>query len=202
MPTTRKTCSASLWAKWSSPAGNSSRTMRSMPRWMFDLLSTIRQCMHGLLIAIVIAIAPASAADLGKVLASAMAGTKTPALGMLVMRDGKIVQTGVRGVRRIDGHDPVRPDDVWLIGSDGKPMTATLIAKLADHDVLSWSTPLAKMLPGLAAKMRPEYRNVTLVQLLSHRSGLPDHYDDIAYFNSFFTDKRPAQQQRYDYIAH
>ena len=158
--------------------------------------------MHGLLIAIVIAIAPASAADLDKVLASAMAGTKTPALGMLIMRSGKVAQLAVRGVRRIGGHDPVRPDDVWLIGSDGKPMTATLIAKLADRGVLSWSTPLAKMLPGLAAKMRPEYRNVTLVQLLSHRSGLPDHYDDIAYFNSFFTDKRPAQQQRYDYIAH
>jgi CubicO group peptidase (beta-lactamase class C family) len=39
--------------------------------------------------------------------------------------------------------------------------------------VLNWTTPLKQMLPDLAAKMRAEYRSVTLVQLLSHQSGLP-----------------------------
>lgn len=146
--------------------------------------------------------APLLAADLDTVLAHAMADTKTPALGMLVMQHGRIAQLSVRGFRRIDGHDPVRPDDVWLIGSDAKPMTATLITKLVDRGVLSWTTPLAKMLPRLAAKMRPNYRAVTLVELLSHRAGLPHDYHDLSYFNTFYTDQRPPEQQRYDYIAH
>lgn len=137
-----------------------------------------------------------------KILASAMAGTKVPALGMLVMQHGHVAQVGIRGVRRIGGHDAVRVGDVWLIGSDAKPMTATLIAKLVDRGTLSWTAPLAKMLPALAAKMRPEYRSVTLVQLLSHRAGLPHDYHDEKYFNTFFTDKRPLAKQRYDYVAH
>jgi CubicO group peptidase (beta-lactamase class C family) len=144
----------------------------------------------------------APAADLNQALASAMKGTKTPALSLLVMHGGKIAQVAVRGVRRNDGHDPVRIDDVWLIGSDAKPMTATLVAKLVDRGVLSWNAPLSRMLPGLASHMRPEYRNVTLVQLLSHRAGLPHDYHDLKYFNTFFSDRRPAEQQRLDYVAH
>ena len=54
----------------------------------------------------------APAADLNQALASAMKGTKTPALSLLVMHGGKIAQVAVRGVRRNDGHDPVRIDDV------------------------------------------------------------------------------------------
>ncbi len=163
-----------------------------MPHSMFELPQTFRRSARGLVTAAVIAagsgIISASAADLDKVLANAMAGTKVPALGMLVMQGGRIAEIAVHGVRRVDGHDLVRPGDVWLIGSDAKPMTAALIAKLVDRGVLSWDAPLSKMLPGLAEKMRPEYRGVTLVQLLSHRSGLPHDYHDIVYFNTFYTE--------------
>ena len=146
--------------------------------------------------------APASAGDLDSALASAMEGTKTPALAVLVMRDGKVAEEGVRGVRRNDRPDLARIDDVWHIGSDGKPMTATMIAKLVERGVLSWDTPLSKMLPDLATTMRPEYRDVTLVQLLSHRSGLAHDTNDTDFFNAFFKDKRPLPEQRLIYIAH
>jgi CubicO group peptidase (beta-lactamase class C family) len=146
------------------------------------------------------AAAPAFAEDLDKVLASAMEGTKTPAMAVLVIRDGKIDGEAVRGVRRNDGADPARIDDVWLIGSDAKPMTATLIARLVDRGVLSWDAPLSQMLPDLAATMRPEYRSVTLVQLLSHRAGLPHDTSDMAFFATFFTDKRSMPAQRLAYL--
>jgi CubicO group peptidase (beta-lactamase class C family) len=145
---------------------------------------------------------PAFAEDLDKVLASAMEGTKAPAMAMVVLRDGKVAGEAVRGVRRNDGTDPARIDDVWLIGSDAKPMTATLIARLVDRGVLSWDAPLSQMLPDLAATMRPEYRSVTLVQLLSHRSGLAHDTSDMAYFATFYADKRALRAQRLAYIDH
>jgi CubicO group peptidase (beta-lactamase class C family) len=139
--------------------------------------------------------------DLDAVLKQAMDGTQTPALAALVMRDGKIAGQAVRGVRRNDQPDAMRADDVWLIGSTGKPMTVALIAKLVDRGVLSWDTPLAKMLPDLADSMRPEYRTVTLVQLLSHRSGLPENIGDLKFLDTFFTNSRPLPQQRLDLIT-
>ncbi|GAA0707415.1 serine hydrolase domain-containing protein [Dokdonella soli] len=143
----------------------------------------------------------ASASDLDAVLAKAMDGTQTPALAVLEMRDGKIAQEAVRGVRRNDRFDLAKISDVWATGSDGKPMTAALIAKLVDRGVLSWNTPLSKMLPDLAETMRPEYRTVTLIQLLSHRSGLPQDTSDLAFFATFFTDARSLPQQRLAYIS-
>src|SRR5205823_3881074 len=92
---------------------------------------------------------------------------------VLVIRNGKIDEVAVSGLRRIGRSGQVRDGDAWLIGSCTKPMTATLIARLVDRGLLAWDTPLSAMLPELAETMRPEYRPVTLVQLLSHQSGLP-----------------------------
>lgn len=121
---------------------------------------------------------PAAATDLGTVLASAMQGSQVPAMGVLVMIDGKVAGEAVRGVRRNDGTDAVKLDDVWHIGSDAKAMTATMIARLVERGVLSWTTPLEQMLPELVAVMHPQYRSVTLLQLLSHHTGLPAGLDD------------------------
>ncbi|MCK9689322.1 serine hydrolase domain-containing protein [Scleromatobacter humisilvae] len=132
---------------------------------------------------------------------NAMRGTAVPAMAVLEMRDGQVAREAVRGVRRNDGTEPARLDDAWLIGSDAKPMTAALVAKLIDRKLLSWTTPLSEMLPTLASRMRPEYRGVTLEQLLSHHAGLPHDASDEAFFNAFFHDTRPLPEQRLDYIG-
>jgi CubicO group peptidase (beta-lactamase class C family) len=139
---------------------------------------------------------PAGAGDLHAALFGALKGTEAPAVGVLVMRDGKVAGVAVEGLRRDDRPDPVQVGDVWHIGSDAKPMTATLVAKLVDRGVLKWDTPLAQMLPDLADTMRPEYRSVTLVQLLSHESGLPHDATDTRFLASLTTDTRPLPAQR------
>ncbi len=144
---------------------------------------------------------PAKAADLDAILARAMDGSKVPAVAVLEMKNYAVAQEAVRGVRRNDERDPALLDDVWATGSDGKPMTAALIARLVDRGVLSWDTPLATMLPSLAKSMRPEYRAVTLPQLLSHRSGLAKDTNDLKFFASFFTDTRSLPKQRLAYSA-
>jgi CubicO group peptidase (beta-lactamase class C family) len=148
------------------------------------------------------AMAPASASEsLDAIVKSAMAGSKVPAVGVVVMRDGKITEQAVRGVRRIDRKTPVGDDDVWLIGSTGKVMTVAMVARLVDRGVLSWDAPLEKMLPELSGEMRPEYRNVTLVQLLSHQAGLPRDLRNLRSAEKSFTDTQPFAQQRLSYIS-
>jgi CubicO group peptidase (beta-lactamase class C family) len=158
-----------------------------------------------ILAAVAIGVLPASsafAADLGPVIATAMEGTRAPAMAMLVMHAGKVTDEGVQGVRRNDRPGPAQISDNWLIGSDAKPMTATLIARLVDRGLLSWDEPLSRMLPELAAGMRPEYRSVTLVELLSHRAGFDHDTADLAFFNGFFKDPRPLPAQRLAYVTH
>ena len=54
-------------------------------------------------------------------------------------------------------------------------MTSTLIAKLVEQGKLKWDTTLAEVFPDLAPQMHADFKAVTLLQLLSHRAGLPQN---------------------------
>ena len=62
-------------------------------------------------------------------------------------------------------------NDKFLIGSCAKSFTATLAAILVEEGRLSWETTLRDVFPDL--DMLPDYENITVEQLLSHRAGLP-----------------------------
>ena len=157
-----------------------------------------------LLCLLALAASPARAEEaprkpLPDILAIAMDKTTVPAMGVLVIRDGRVADQAVRGARVLGG-PAVTTATRWNLGSDGKAMTATLIARLVERGVLRWDAPLAEMLPELAGDMRPEYRDVTLLDLLSHRAGLPENLDDPAYFKTFYADRRPLPDQRLAYL--
>lgn len=136
---------------------------------------------------------------LDPVLSAALKDTQTPALAMLVIRNDTVERQSVVGVRRNDGTTAAQNDDVWLIGSTGKPMTVALIARLVEQGRLDWNAPLSKMLPDLTS-INPAYRSVTLTQLLLHRAGLPENLQDTAALDAFFTDNRSLPVQREAYI--
>ncbi|MCL6741422.1 beta-lactamase family protein [Sphingomonas sp. RB56-2] len=121
-------------------------------------------------------------------------------MAVLEIRNGFPQVEAVSGKRRISRPDPVKVGDRWNLGSDGKAMTATMVARLVEEGKLRWDTPLAQLLPELAADMQPQYRDVTLLELLSHRAGLPENHDDLPYFYTFLDDKRPLPTQRLDYL--
>ena len=163
--------------------------------------STVRGLRRWLGISLLLLSASASAADtLQSRITQAMQGTSTPAMGVLVIRDGKVAEQAVSGVRRSDGKTAATTDDQWMIGSTGKPITVAMIARLVEQGVLRWDAPLSAMLPELAAQMQPAYRDVTLVQLLSHRAGLPENLTDGAALDAFFTDARALPVQREAYV--
>lgn len=141
----------------------------------------------------------ATAQTADEVIAKAMAAhPKVPAMAILVIRNGGVTEEAVHGVRAADAPDKAAFGDVWHLGSDSKAMTATMIARLVERGVLSWDTPLERLLPDLAAEMRPEYRKVTLAQLLSHTAGLPENAD-FAFIRTFYDDPRPLPVQRLAY---
>jgi CubicO group peptidase (beta-lactamase class C family) len=96
-----------------------------------------------------------------------------PAMAVAVVTSDGIKFVGAVGVRKRGTEIPVALDDFWHLGSDGKVMTSTLIARLVERGQLKWDSTLAEIFPNLAPQMNPEFQKVTLLQLLSHRAGLP-----------------------------
>src|ERR1700722_9555699 len=89
-----------------------------------------------------------------------------PAMVAAVVTSDGIKLVGAVGVRKRGAEIPVGLDDLWHLGSDGKAMTSTLIARLVEQNKLKWDSPLAEIFPDLAPQMNPEFQKVTLPQLL------------------------------------
>lgn len=146
---------------------------------------------------------PAFADDLDLILSKAVAGKKAPGAGLLLIQDFGIVDQAVSGVRSLSDPTPVSRSDVWNIGSDGKAMTAVMVARLVDRGALSWESTIGDVLADMAGNVRPEYRATTLRQLLTHTSGLPENIRDEKALNSLLYDESPANlsERRRAYIA-
>lgn len=111
--------------------------------------------------------APADASDALEALRSQ---TPVPAIAAALSIDGRLVAAGVAGVRRQGSSEAVTPQDRFHIGSCTKAMTATLAAVLVEQGQLRWNTSLGETFPETAGATA--YADVTLEQLLAHRSGL------------------------------
>ena len=96
-----------------------------------------------------------------------------PALAAAVVKDGQVVAVGAVGTRRLGADLPVTRDDRFHLGSDTKAMTALLAGMAVEEGKLRWDTTVAEAFPELAQGMDPGLAKVTLVQLLSHTSGVP-----------------------------
>ena len=85
---------------------------------------------------------------------------------------------------------PASLDDRWHVGSNTKAMTATLVGRLVERGPLQWDTTLAEVFPDLAPRFHDDMRGVTVIQLLAHRSGLPENPDLSRYGGRPAPDKR------------
>lgn len=79
----------------------------------------------------------------------------------------------VDGSRSVDAEAPIRQADRWHIGSIGKSMTATLAARAVEAGAIGWDSTITTVLGGEIEGIHPGFADVTLLHLLSHRSGLP-----------------------------
>ncbi len=113
-----------------------------------------------------------------------------PAMAAALVTSEGIQFVGAVGVRKRGTDVPVALDDLWHLGSDGKAMTSTLIARLVERGQLQWDTTLAEIFPELASQMTPEFQKVTLLQLLSHHAGLPPNLELTDYLGDDTTTLR------------
>ena len=110
---------------------------------------------------------------------AARAKHNLPALAAAVVSDSEILAFDAVGVRNI--HPMAGEEADWNnlsdaarfhIGSCTKSMTATMIATLVETGAIKWETTIDEVFPELKPKIKPDYVNVTLRQLLTHTGGV------------------------------
>jgi CubicO group peptidase (beta-lactamase class C family) len=103
-----------------------------------------------------------------------MRAEKIPGLALAIVRDGKIVKSQGYGLANIELDVAVKPETIFQTGSVGKQFTATAVMMLVQEGKIHLDHPIGKYLPDSPAS----WNNVTVRNLLTHTSGVPDYESD------------------------
>jgi CubicO group peptidase (beta-lactamase class C family) len=104
--------------------------------------------------------------------AQSMADWKVPGLAIAIVRNDSVVLAKGYGVKTLGKPDRVDARTVFAIGSASKAFTATAVAMLVGEGKVKWDDPATKYLPGFQLYDPYVTRELTVRDLLTHRSGL------------------------------
>jgi len=98
----------------------------------------------------------------------------------LLARQGKIVDLHATGFQDVESRTPMKTDTIFRIASMTKPITSVAVMMLVEEGKLLIADPLSKYLPAFKGQRViaeggttvPARRDITIRDLLSHRSGL------------------------------
>jgi len=143
---------------------------------------------------------PAELAGLDAYVVKAMGDWKVPGLAIAVVKDDRLVWAQGFGLRSLSEGQKVDADTVFGIGSNTKAFTAAALGTLVDSGKLAWDAPVNNYLPGL--RMYDPYvtREITLRDLLSHRSGICG--EDGVWYGTDFSAQEIMARLRYQKPAY
>ena len=121
-----------------------------------------------------------------------------PGMAVAVVHGGKTIYAkgfGVKDVRKPadDPANEIDPDTVFQLASLSKPLGATVVAHQVSSNAISWDTPIVQKLPWFALSDPVVTKMVTVGDMYSHRSGLPelagDLLEDLGYDRRYILDR-------------
>ena len=155
------------------------------------------------------AVAPAPAFNLEADVTRVMKTFDVPGIAIAVVKDGKVIATQGFGVRKLGEPGPVDGKTLFEIASNSKAFTAAALAMLVDEGKLAWDDPVTRHLPDFQMYDAYVTHEMTVRDLLTHRSGLGLGAGDLLWWptTSFSTDEiieklryiRPATSFRNSY---
>lgn len=98
-----------------------------------------------------------------------------PGIAVVIVKDDRVVHLKGYGVRELGGNDEVTPDSLFAIASCSKAFCAMLVAMLADDGKIAWDDPVRKRIAFFRLNDPLADQNVTIRDLLCHRTGLSRH---------------------------
>ncbi|MEZ5463164.1 serine hydrolase [Dokdonella sp.] len=95
-----------------------------------------------------------------------------PGMAVAIVEEGKTVVARGYGVLKLGSGEPVDADTIFPIGSVSKAFTSAALAVLVDDGKIDWDDPVVNHLPGFQMYDPWVTREISIRDLLVHRSGL------------------------------
>jgi len=121
-----------------------------------------------------------------------------PGVSIAIVEDGKVTLAHGWGVRDITTNQPVDADTIFFTGSTGKAFTNAALATLVDDGKIKWDDRVIDHMPDFRMYDPWVTREMTIRDLLVHRSGLGLGQGDLLFLpNSDLTRKETVRRIRY-----
>jgi CubicO group peptidase (beta-lactamase class C family) len=140
-------------------------------------------------------------ADLDAYVAKALVAFDTPGAAVAVVKDGRVVLAKGYGRRRLGEPAPVDAHTLFQIASNTKAFTTAALAMLVDEGKLGWDDPVTKHLPWFQLSDPYVTRELTVRDLLTHRSGLGLGAGDLLWYHSDYPRDSILRRIRYANVA-
>jgi hypothetical protein len=119
----------------------------------------------------------------------------TPGIGVGIVINDKLVFAKGYGYRDYSRKLPFTPTTLCPIASNSKLFTAVAAGMLVEQGKLTWDKPVRDAVPTIQFYNDQLNNNVTLRDMLSHRTGVTRH--DLIWFKSPFTRQELFEKLKY-----
>ncbi len=107
---------------------------------------------------------------------------EVPGAAVGVVVDGHVVFAKGFGYRDLEKKLPVNSETLFALGSCTKAFTGFAMGNLVDDGLISWDQPVIDVLPQFRLWDQYATTNLTIRDLLTHRTGMPRH--EFVWYNS------------------
>ena len=120
---------------------------------------------------------------------------KVPGVAIAVVKGDKVILLKGYGFRDAEKQLPVTPQTLFAIGSITKSFTVTTLGMLMDEGKLDWDEPVRNVFPRFKMFDPVLTEQMTVRDLVTHRSGLPRH--DLVWYTSDFSREDLVRRLQY-----
>ena len=120
-----------------------------------------------------------------------------PGFAVAIVKDDKVVFAKGYGIRELNKPEPVDKDTLFAIASNSKAFTAAALAILVDEGKLKWDDKVIKYLPWFQLYDPWVTNEMTVRDLLCHRSGLETFSGDLLWYESSYSREEVIRRARY-----
>jgi len=127
--------------------------------------------------------------------ARVMAAFEVPGIGLAIVKDGQDVVANGYGVRKLGEPAPVDGQTLFGIASNTKVFTAAALGLLVEEGKIAWDVPVIDYLPWFQMWDPFVTREMTVRDLLVHRSGLGLGAGDLLWWPPSTYDRREIMRR-------
>lgn len=118
-------------------------------------------------------------------------------MAIAIVKDDKVVLAKGYGVRDINKPDKVDENTLFAIASNTKAFTTASLAILVDEGKLNWNDKVSKYLPDFQMYDPWVTNELTIRDIVSHRSGLDTFSGDLLWYDTTYSTDEMLRRVRY-----